>query len=114
MKALRFLTALFVIGCFAVNTVQSQAVVIKDQVWTLGGGYQSTDDHMVVTPEGDINIWMVWQLPYESGLVPDKGTVQWNLMAVFMYDGVEYHVLGTLTVNANGKAKGVLHWPPEV
>jgi hypothetical protein len=110
MKFLKLVVALCVIGGFAVNTAQSQAIVIKDQYWALEWTI-SEAAHMVITPEGDINLWFEWQLREGDPLIPEKGTV--TLMLNFHYRELGLKIPGTVKINSNGMARGNAHWPPE-
>lgn len=109
MKALRLFVALAIFTGFAVNTAQSQAVVLKDRVWTLWTddngwpGYQSTDAQEVYCPDGTINVVITFQLDVNDSWVPKKGVNQ--LWIYGPYGGCWIYI------HPNGKAKVYMHYP---
>jgi hypothetical protein len=82
MKTLKFLAVLSVVLGFAVNTAQSQALVIKTDLnpWfssVLDDGtevwYPATHKLIVGTPSGNIMATFTFQLDKRDVLVPDHG-----------------------------------------
>lgn len=115
MKALKILIAFLFFSCIVAETANAQAVVIKDHTWHWLG-YESTDAHQVVAPDGTINLLVTFMLPLDNPYVPTKevGTIVYVVYAEFKMNDIEYLIRGTMTVNPNGRAKGNFHWEPTI
>jgi hypothetical protein len=124
MKMLKILFVLCILFGFAVNKAQSQAashedlprILWTDLSWTFNG-YISVDDHLVLTPCGNVLRTVTYQLSLDDPLVPKKGVNKvevwgstdhndwiwsWDGM-LFVFEDVE------MIVQSNGKAKIVYH-----
>jgi hypothetical protein len=117
MKALKFFGVLCILLGFAVNTVQSQAVVIKEDLnaWFssyLDDGteiwYPATHKQIVATPSGNIMATFTFKLDERDILVPDHGVKK------IIVDGwIEYpkdvwlQVTDEIIITANGMFKTV-------
>jgi hypothetical protein len=127
MKTLKFLALLCILLGFAVNTSQAQAIVMTEDendgriptfwdeypagVWHK---YTSTDWHLVITPSGNINGTITFNLNPEDPLVPDNGsntfTMVWRLKDD---EGIIHVTTAYAIVTADGKMRTITHFKPE-
>jgi len=76
MKKLKIIVSLIVLsGLFMSTQVKGQALVNREQGWTLGD-YFSITSLMVTTPSGNITIWINFQLDLDDPLVPEGEDVE--------------------------------------
>ena len=68
MKTFKVLFVLLLLGGFFSTNANAQALVVKDNVFTLDG-YPSFHSQEVVTPDGTINLRVHLQLPLDHWLV---------------------------------------------
>jgi hypothetical protein len=122
MKTLRFFVALFILLGFAVNTAQSQALVIKEDLnpWfssVLDDGtevwYPATHKLIVMTPSGNIMATFTFKLDHRDVLVPDHGV---NKIIVNGWiecpAGVWHQVTDEIIITSDGMFKTVNHIKP--
>jgi hypothetical protein len=126
MKTLKFLALLCILLGFAVNTAQSQAVVMtEDQndgriptYWNYYDGvwhkHISTDWHVVITPSGNINGIFTFKLDLEDPLVPENGVNKISIPWGMKDDEGNMHLTtGEAVITADGTMKLVAHFKPE-
>jgi hypothetical protein len=117
MKTLRFFVLLCIVLGFAVNTVQSQAVVIKkdldpwfmsylddgSEIW-----YPATHKQIVATPSGNIMATFTFKLDKRDILVPDHGVNKIIVNGWIEYPaGVWLQVTDEIIITSNGMFKTV-------
>ena len=116
MNILKILLVLFITGGFAVNTANSQAVVIKNGdvqiLYTDDGVYESVSAQMVVTPEGNLLIKITWILDPEDSWVPEHGVYKRVVHGEIWWDGVLYELADEVIVKPDGTLMLVAHGNP--
>ena len=113
MKVIKVLFLCFIFSAFFCGNSNAQAIVIKDDIWTLGD-YESIDAHEVYTPSGCMNLSATFQLDKDDPLVPQKGegTIKRYVGAWIYFMGEWYLTTGILRINPSGKVKAKLFWRP--
>jgi hypothetical protein len=124
MKTLKFFAILCIVLGFAVNTVQSQAVVIKEdlnawfmsylddgtEVW-----YPATHKQIVGTPSGNIMATFTFKLDQRDVLVPDHGVEKIIVNGWIEYPaGVWQQVTDEIIITSDGMFKTVNHIQPKM
>ena len=122
MKTLKFFTVLSIVLGFAVNTAQSQAVVIKEDLdpWfssVLDDGtvmwYPATHKQIVVTPSGNIMATFTFKLDQRDVLVPDHGVNKIIVNGWIEYPKDVWHmVTDEIIITSDGMFKTVNHIQP--
>lgn len=123
MKTLKFLAVLIIVLGFAVNTVQSQAVVIKEDLnaWFssyLDDGteiwYPATHKQIVATPSGNIMATFTFKLDQRDVLVPDNGVNKIIVNGWIEYPKDVWHmVTDEIIITSDGMFKTVNHLQPQ-
>jgi hypothetical protein len=122
MKTLKFLAVLSIVLGFAVNTAQSQAVVMKEdlnpwfQSWLDDGTemwYPATHKLIVVTPAGNIMATFTFKLDQRDVLVPDHGVNKIIVNGWIEYPKDVWHmVTDEIIITSDGMFKTVNHIQP--
>jgi len=123
MKTLKFFAVLFIMLGFAVNTDQSQAVVITEdlvawyQSWLDDGTeiwYPATHKQIVATPSGNIMATFTFKLDKRDVLVPDHGVNKIMVTGWIEYPaGVYQQVTDEIIITSDGMFKTVNHVQPQ-
>ena len=123
MKTLKFFVVLSIVLGFAVNTVQSQALVIKEDLnaWYqsyLDDGseiwYPATHKQIVVTPSGNIMATFTFKLDRRDILVPDHGVNKIIETGWIEYPKDEWQqVTDEIIITSDGMFKTVNHIQPK-
>jgi hypothetical protein len=122
MKTLKFFAVLSIVLGFAVNTAQSQAVVIKEDLdpWfssVLDDGteiwYRATHKQIVATPSGNIMATFTFKLDQRDVLVPDHGVNKIIVNGWIEYPKDVWHmVTDEIIITSDGMFKTVNHLQP--
>ena len=122
MKTLKFFAVLSIVLGFAVNTAQSQALVIKDDLdpWFMSylddGSeiwYPATHKLIVGTPSGNIMATFTFKLDKRDVLVPDHGVNKIMVTGWIEYPaGVWQQVTDEIIITSDGMFMTVNHVKP--
>ena len=123
MKTLKFFAVLSIVLGFAVNTAQSQAVVIKEgqnpefwSQWDDGSWHQynATNWQIVATPSGNIMATFTFKLDKRDVLVPDHGVNKIIVNGWIEYPKDVWHmVTDEIIITSDGMFKTVNHLQPK-
>ena len=123
MKTLKFFAVLSILLGFAVNTAQSQALVIKDDLdpWFMSylddGSeiwYPATHKLIVGTPSGNIMATFTFKLDKRDVLVPDHGVNKIMVTGWIEYPAGEWQqVTDEIIITSDGMFKTVNHVKPQ-
>jgi hypothetical protein len=113
MKTIKLFVFLIIMLGFAVNTAQSQAIIVKDFkhcLNTQSGIYYTYETQKVDTPSGVMLFKATWHIDLDDPIVPDKGINKFIAVLWYDYEGETIRLEDQeMIVKANGTVTVIYH-----